>query len=145
MKKPLPHFWNESTRGFIKCDVYAHRHKHACISWSCSCPGLRVNANLLKPPFVKRLHNLPLSIQGVINYSPSTSTSPSAWHAGGLLQLVRCTIHDFKSSYNALFCTQPEEESHPIPFLENSARGTFLLVWTTPIVSYSRGYGMFED
>lgn len=49
MKKLLPHFWNESTRGFIKCDVYGctHAHKHTCISQSCYCLGLRVNANLV--------------------------------------------------------------------------------------------------
>lgn len=47
MKKPLPPFWSESTRGFTKCDIYAHTHKHAHLSWVCCCPGLRVNANLL--------------------------------------------------------------------------------------------------
>lgn len=45
----------------------------------------------------------------------TTSTSPSAWHAGGFLQLARCTIQCFKSSYYALFCSQSEEESCPIP------------------------------
>lgn len=28
MKKSLPHFWNESTRGFIKCNIYVCTHKH---------------------------------------------------------------------------------------------------------------------
>jgi len=66
----------------------------------------------LRSPFAKRLHNLLLSIQGVINTFLSTSPASRAWRAGGLLQLVRCTIHHFKSCYNALLCTQPEEECH---------------------------------
>lgn len=160
MKKLLPHFWNESTRGFIKCDVYActHAHKHACISWSCCCLGWRVNANLVFEATIcqKAARSAPvnssellatqgLAIQGVISYFPSTSTSPSVWHAGGFLQLVRCTIHHFKSIYNALFCTQSEEGSHPNTGKFSLGQALFSLYEQLSLCLIVRRYETFED
>lgn len=87
----------------------------------------------LKSLFAKRLHNLLLPIQGVINTFLNTSPGSSAWLAGGLLQLVRWTIHHFKSSCNAILCTQPEEECHPHSIPGKFRLGAFSLHEQLPL------------
>lgn len=151
MKKPLSHFWNESTRHFIKCDIYACTYKHTHKKLEFPLSGFQGKC---KPTLWS--HHLPKGC--TICYCQSKELLTTPW------VLPHLSVHGMQvacsSWLDALFITSKavtmpssalsqRKKPIPIPFLENSGRplawGILLLVWRTLIVSYSRGYGMFED